>query len=322
MGSEQIGQWLRSLRDAALSVGWGGLLGWLGLAALVYLLVRMVRRWVDREVEDVNRRHALRKGARYTGGFVILLAALLLVAGRVGQLATIVGLVGAGLAIALQDLGKSLAGWVFLTTRSGFGPGTRTEVDGIEGEVIDIGLLKTTVLEVGNLVHGRQSSGRLATVPNSKFLNEKSFFSPSYTPYTWQEIRFLLTYESDWRRGVELLEEFAREEDRKIDEEVDEAFRELERRYAFKMGPRTPIVYVTAEDSGIQLTLRHLTHLRERRGARDRITRSMIEAVGREPDLSFAYPTMRFYRRGEEEPSTGTGPAAGEIADRSDDGSG
>lgn len=316
MGSDQIGQWLMSLRDAALSVGWGGLLGWLGLAALVYLLVRMVRRWVDREVEDVNRRHALRKGARYTGGFVVLLVAFLLVAGRVGQFATIIGLVGAGLAIALQDLGKSLAGWVFLTTRSGFGPGTRTEVDGIEGEVIDIGLLKTTVLEVGNLVHGRQSSGRLATVPNSKFLNEKSFFSPSYASYTWQEIRFLLTYESDWRRGVELLKEFARGEDRKIDEEVDEAFRELERRYAFKMGPRTPIVYVTAEDSGIQLTLRHLTHLRQRRGARDRITRSMIEAVEREPDLSFAYPTMRFYRRGEEEPS------AGEVTDRSDDGSG
>lgn len=297
MGSQQVGEWLTSLRDAALSVGWAGLLGWLGLSVLVVFAVRLARRWIDREVEDVNRRHALRKATRYTGGAVVLVVALSLLVGRVGQFATIVGLIGAGLAIALQDLGKSVAGWVFLTTRSGFGPGTRTEVDGIEGEVIDIGLLKTTLLEVGNLVHGRQSSGRLATVPNSRFLNESSYFSPSYSPYMWQELRFLLTYESDWKRGVELLEEIAREEGGTDEEEVDRAFEELERRYAFKMGPRTPIVYVTTEDSGIQLTLRHLTSVRRRRGVRDRITRSMIEAVEREPGLSFAYPTMRFYRR-------------------------
>ncbi len=312
MGSQQVGEWLSSLRDAALSVGWTGLLGWLGLAVVIVVAVRLVRRWIDREVEDVNRRHALRKAAGYTGGAVVLIAGLSLLVGRVGQLATILGLIGAGLAIALQDLGKSVAGWIFLTTRSGFGPGTRTEVDGIEGEVIDIGLLKTTVLEVGNRVHGRQSSGRLATVPNSRFLNESSFFSPSYSPYTWQELRFLLTYESDWRRAAELLEEIAHEEGGADEEAVDRAFEELERRYAFKMGHRTPIVYVTAEDSGVQITLRHLSHVRERRGVRDRITRSMIDAVERDPNLSFAYPTTRFYRRGEgRDPDGGSGGPAG-----------
>lgn len=314
MGSQQIGEWLSSLRDAALSVGWSGLLGWLGLALLVAFLVRVVRRWIDREVEDVNRRHALRKGARYGGGVIVLVVGISLLVGRVGQFATILGLVGAGLAIALQDLGKSLAGWIYLTTRAGFGPGTRTEVGGVEGEVIDIGLLKTTVLEVGNLVHGRQSSGRLATIPNSRFLNENSYFSPTYSQYTWQELRFLLTYESDWKRATDLLEEIALEEDDADERDVDRSFRELERRYAFKMGPRTPIVYVTAEESGIQLTLRHLTHVRQRRGIRDRITRSMIDAVEGEPDVSFAYPTVRVYRRGEEAADEGRrspGPAAG-----------
>lgn len=128
MGSRQIGEWLSSLRDAALSVCWTGLLGWLGLALFVYFLVRLFRRWIDREVEDVNRRHALRKTARYGGGVIVLAVGLALMVGRVGQFAIILGLVGAGLAIALQDVGKSLAGWIHLTTRAGFGPGTRTEV--------------------------------------------------------------------------------------------------------------------------------------------------------------------------------------------------
>lgn len=303
VGSDQARQVLDSLRDTVLSVGWSDVLGWLGLLVVVLLVVLLVRRWVDREIEDVNRRHALRKGVQYAGGFVVLLAALALLVGRVGQLATVIGLIGAGLVIALQDLGKSVAGWIYLSTRPGFGPGTRTEVGGVEGEVIDVGILKTTVLEVGNRVFGRQSSGRLATVPNYRFLNENSFFSPSYAPYMWQELQFLLTYESDWKRGVEVLEEIAREEGGILEEDVDRAFHELERRYAFKMGPRTPIVYVTAEDSGVELTLRHLTLLRERRGERDRITRAMMEAVAREPELDFAYPTMRVYRRAEEEPA-------------------
>lgn len=299
MGSEQIGQFLGSVRDAIRSLGWTDLIGWLGLLLVVLVLIRLIRRWVEQEVEDVNRRHALRKGVGYAGGLVIILAGLSLLLGRVGQIATVIGLVGAGLAIALQDLGKSVAGWIYLATRPGVGPGARAEVGGIEGEVIDVGILKTTLLEVGNRVHGLQSSGRLATVPNSRFLNENAFFNPTYASFSWQELQFLITYESDWKRGVEVLEEIARQEDEELEDDPERAFQELERRYAFKVGPRTPIVYVTAQDSGVQLTLRHLTALRERRGARDRITRAMMETVAQEPDLEFAYPTMRVYRRSE-----------------------
>ncbi len=308
MGSEQIGQFLGTLRDAVRSLGWTDLVGWLGLLLVVLLLVHLGRRWVDREVEDVNRRHTLRKWVQYTGGLILIAAALSLLVGRIGQLATVIGLVGAGLAIALQDLGKSVAGWIYLSTRGGFGPGARAEVGGVEGEIIDIGILKTTLLEVGNRVHGLQSSGRLATVPNSLFLNDKAFITPTYAPYSWQELQFIITYESDWERGVEILEEIGRREDEDLGREADRAFHELERRYAFKVGPLTPIVYVTAEDSGVKLTLRHLTPLRERRGARDRITRAMMEAVAREPNLEFAYPTVRFYRKGEEGEEGGRRP--------------
>lgn len=301
MQTGAIGQWLEGLREAVMGVGWEGFLGWLVLLLLVVVAARLARGWVDREVEDVNRRHVLRKATTYAGGAIVLLAAVALVVGRIGQFATILGLLGAGMAIALRDIGTSMAGWVYITTRPGFGPGSRAEIGGVEGEVIDVGILNTTLLEVGNLVHGRQSSGRLATIPNSKFLTEHCFFSPSFAPFNWQEIQFLLTYESDWRRGVEVLEEIAREVDAALDLDFGPSFRELERRYAFKIGPTTPIVYVTAADSGVLLTLRHLSHIRQRRGARNRITRAMLEAVEREPSLEFAYPTTRFYRRGEGE---------------------
>lgn len=299
MNAERISEWLGSLGEG-ISVTLGDFALWLLIALLVAALVRLVRRFVVDEVEDVNRRHVLRKWVSYVGFFIVLVVGIGLFVGRFGQMATVIGLLAAGLAIALQDIGKSAAGWVYLSSHAGFGPGARVEVDGVVGEVIDVGILKTTVLEVGNLVRGRQSSGRLATIANSKFLNDNFFINPSYSPFSWHEIPFLLTYESDWRKGAEILEELGRREFEGMEEMTSASFRQLEGRYAFKYGPLTPIVYVRAADSGVELVLRYLVHIRRRRGSADRITRAMLEAVEREPGLDFAYPTTRIYRRNEE----------------------
>lgn len=300
MNAERVGEWLAGLPARLGEVALGEVATLLLTVLLVVVAVRLVRRWIDGQIEDVNRRHMLRKWAGYVGGLIVIGVAVGLFVGRLAQVATVLGLIGAGLAIALQEVAKSAAGWVYLSSKSGFGPGARVEVQGIVGEVVDVGILKTTVLEVGNLVKARQSSGRLATIPNSFFLTEIVLVSLSYSPYAWQEISYLLTYESDWRRGVEELEVLGEKEYEGMEAETARAFHRLERSYAFKYGARTPIVYVRAADSGVELTLRLLTHIRSRRGVADRVTRGMLEAVERDPSLDFAYPTTRFYTRGEE----------------------
>lgn len=276
------------------------LLLWIVVALVVLALVRLARRWIAGNVEDVNRRHLLSKRVGYAGALLVILLGLSFFVGHFGQLATVVGLVGAGAAIALQDVGKSAAGWLYLTGHKELGPGTRVEVGGLVGEIIDIGILKTTVLEVGNLVYGRQSSGRLASIPNSRLLDDNVFFTPNDAAYVWQELRFLLTFESDWRRALRLLEKLGREEFKRWAGDAEASFRTLGRRYAFKYGALTPIVYLTLADSGIELTLRYLVPLRKRRGSADRVGRAVLEAVEEDPSVDFAYPTWRVYRSGEE----------------------
>lgn len=300
MNLAQMKQWLRTLSGTLTPELLGKLLYLLLVVLIALALIRLVRGWIDREVEDVNRRHRFRKVVGYVGGLFVVVFGFALLGGALGNLATVFAIIGAGLALAFQDLAKSAAGWLYLIGQRGLGPGARIEVDGIVGEIVDVGVLKTTVLEVGNLVYGRQSSGRLASIPNSHLLGQSVLFTTDFSPFAWNEVQFLLTYESDWRRGKELLEGFAREVTEDIEPETERAFRELERRYAFKYGALTPIVYVAAADSGVQLTLRYLTHIRRRRGSADHITRRMLEAVEREPRLEFAYPTWRTYRRGEE----------------------
>lgn len=301
MNTQAIRDWLDGL-PAELSMGLlYDLLLLVVVAVLVAVGVRVSRDWISRGIEDVNRRHRLRKRVGYAGALLVVLVALTLFVGRLGALAAFVAVVAAGVAIALQDVAKSTVGWVYISGRTGIGPGARVEMDGVVGEVIDVGVLKTTVLEVGHLVYGRQSSGRLISIPNSRFLTENVVLSPDFSPYAWQEIQFVLTYESDWRGAAEVLEEIGLREHEGDERAVRYAFRAMEERYAFKHGPLTPIVYVKAAESGVEITLRFLTHIRKRRGAGDRVTRAMLEAVERDPKLDFAYPTWRIYTRGEGE---------------------
>ena len=289
-------------RDIYLHTGAQKLLVFVALAVLLYFLYRLVRRSVATHIEDVNQRHVLRKGAMYGYVVVLLLLAVALFADLLTGFGTFLAVILAGIAVALQDVLKSLVGWLYMSTRSGVGIGSRIEVEGVVGDVIDIGVLKTTLLEVGNLVYGRQSTGRLVTIPNHLMLSASVFSAASINPFVWQEMRVLVTYESDWERAEEILRQVAGEVHDEIAPELERGFRKLERRFAFKYGTLTPIVYVTMADSGVDLTLRYLSHVRRRRGSSDRISRQLLHAFEQEPNVELAYPTYRMFRLGEHPP--------------------
>ncbi len=175
--------------------------------------------------------------------------------------------------------------------------------------MIDIGLLKTTLLEVGEpLVHALQSTGRIVTVPNSVFLNKNVISSATVNPLVWQEIQVLVTFESDWKRAREIIEEIAMELYEELVPDLRAGFASLEREFAFRLGSTAPIVYTQIADSGVLLTLRNLTPVRKRRSMTNRLSTAILDRFAEEPTVEFAYPTYRAYRLGEE-----TAPVRSEL---------
>lgn len=295
---------LETWRDLYLRTSVEKLLVFVLFAALLYLAARLARRSIIRNIEDVNRRHVLRKAVTY--GYVAFLGviAVALFADWLAGLGTILALLVAGIAVALQDVLKSVVGWIYLSGRAGVEIGSRIEVDGIVGDVIDIGVLKTTVLEVGgSLIYGRQSTGRLVTIPNYRMLSEAVMIAPASAPYVWQEAQLTVTFESDWRRAEAILRSVGDDLHAEVAPKLERGFRALERRYAFKHGALTPIVYVTIGRDGIELTLRFLVSVRGRRGMIDRASRRILEALAAEPDVRVAYGTFRVV---EQPPEIGT----------------
>ncbi|UCF18488.1 MAG: mechanosensitive ion channel family protein [Gemmatimonadota bacterium] len=272
------------------------------IGAALYGLSRLIRRGIDAHIEDVNQRHQLRKIVTYAFWIALAVAAVTLFAEPLAgaNIGTILGLIAAAVTIALADVVRSLAGWIYISSRRGVEIGSRVEVEGITGDVIDIGLLKTTLLEVGKpLVHGLQSTGRIVTVPNSLFLMGKVFASASVNPLVWQEIQVLVTFESDWKRARQIVEEIANDQYQKIVPDLRRGFEKLERQFAFRLGSTAPIVYTEIADSGVLLTLRYLTPVRRRRSSVDHVSTEILNRFAEDPSVDFAYPTYRAYRLGE-----------------------
>lgn len=314
-------------RDIYLATGAEKLLVFLGLALALYLVARLTRRAITHHIEDVNRRHVVRKSVTYAYVILLVFVAVALFADWLTGLGAILALLVAGAAVALQDVLKSIVGWLYLSGKAGIEIGSRIEVNGIIGDVIDIGMLKTTMLEVGGtLVYGRQSTGRLVTVPNYRILSDSVLISTASSPFLWNEVRIVVTFESDWRRAEEILKDVGNEIHAQVAPDLQRGFRYLERRYAFKYGALTPIVYVSIGESGVELTLRFLVHVRRRRGAIDHASRRILAALATEPNVRIAYTTYRLYRSGEasgdgrpppvgDEGARGVGPAEGMVVE-------
>lgn len=277
------------------AIPWGWIAALL-LIALGYLGYRMLAHRIGDQVADAEKRHRYRKRLRYAVGAIVLVVLIVLFIDKIRELGTLLGFAGAGLAIALREYLASILAWFYLMTQRNIALGSRIEVGSARGDVIDIGLFKLTLVEVRGEGIGEQSSGRLVTVPNYKLLTDPVYLFTLATPYVWDEIDFLVTFESDWERGRELIGQVGREVTVPHQEDIDAGFRRLGEYFAFRPGITTPIVYVSILTSGVNLKLRYLTNVRQRRGSRDEISRKVLRLFRETPGIELAYPTSRVYR--------------------------
>lgn len=281
----------------------------LGLSAatqskLFYSLVAILAIWaarrgilwvIWRRVEDVRVRYRWRKTLTY-----FLVAIGILVVGRIWfegfqSLATYLGLLSAGIAIALKDPLANLAGWAFILWRRPFEVGDRIQIGDFKGDVIDARLFQFSLLEIGNWVHADQSTGRIIHVPNGKILTDVLANYTKGFRYIWNEIAVMVTFESNWHKAKTILEEVVGKHGAHLSEEAEQQIRAVSRQFMIFYSSLTPIVYTSVADSGIVLTMRFLCEPRQRRGSEQMMWEDILDRFGAEDDIDFAYPTQRLY---------------------------
>lgn len=272
-----------------------------GLILFIALLRSLLLLIVRGQTEDARLRYHWRKGITYTLGIIGLVTVARIWIVGLGSIWTFVGLVGAGVVISLKEPLSNFAAWVFLIWRRPFTVGDRVQIGDYAGDVIDLGMLEFSLLEIGNWVHGDQSTGRIIHVPNGRvFVDPVANYTRDF-PYLWNEIEVLVTFESNWTAAKDILLGVAQRQGRSLSEDAEQAVLAASKRFMIFYSTLSPTVYTKVTQSGVSLTIRYLCEARQRRDTEQNIWESVLREIGARDDIDFAYPTRRFFSRREEE---------------------
>lgn len=284
----------RTLEETSLQ--YSNVLETVAIIVALFVIRVVVIRIVYRQVEDTGIRYRWRKNVTYLLVFIGLLLIGRTWVEAIGSLATFLGLLSAGLAIALRDPVTDMAGWLFLIWRKPFKVGDRIEIGSNKGDVIDIRFFKFTILEIGNWVHADQSTGRVIHIPNHLIFSDSISNYTSDFEFIWNEIEIVFTFESNWRKAKKMLEAITEDHLKEYVNDAEQQVRRATKSYLIRYRNLTPIVYTEVVGDGIKLTIRHLSNPRRRRGINQMIWEDVLDGVAAEDDLDFAYKTYRIYQ--------------------------
>jgi small-conductance mechanosensitive channel len=230
------------------------------------------------EFASYTYRHLARYGAVLAG----IVALLVVWRSVIGHLAIFGGLLAAGLAFAMQEVIASVAGWFNIVSGGIYRVGDRVEIAGVKGDVIDITLLRTKLLEMGSSlpdepswVGGRQSTGRIVSISNKATFDEPTYNYSSFFEFVWEELRIPVPYRSDWKRAEQIMLEEAQRVS--ATEGAREAMAEMTRRFPMPAHELDPRVYVTLTDNWVELAARFVIPVRRSRGIHDQLSRAIRE---------------------------------------------
>jgi len=246
---------------------------------IVVVLVRYVQRALGRYVENSQRRYRLRKLVTIGGYAVALVLLSVVFSDKLSGLTVMFGVLGAGIAFALQEVIVSIAGWIALSFGRLYDVGDRIQLGGIKGDVIDIGVLRTTLMECGAWIKGDQYNGRVVRVSNSFIFKEPVYNYSSDFPFLWDEIRIPVRYGSNYkmaRQGFQqVLEEITGEHARTLKGE----WRKMTDKYMLEDAQLAPMVSLKMDDNWVEFALRYVVDYKKRRSTKDRICSLILELI-------------------------------------------
>jgi small-conductance mechanosensitive channel len=209
------------------------------------------------------------------------------------QLAAFLGLVGAGVAFALQRVITAVAGYFVILRGKTFNVGDRIQMGGVRGDVIGLSFMQTRIMEMGQApkeqgdapsmwVRSRQFTGRIVTVTNDKVFDEPIYNYTHEFPYIWDEINLPIRYQDDRAKAEQILLEAARRHAVTRDKIGDDEVKRLEGSFGIKVGDIEPHTYWRITDNWLEITIRFLAPDHGIRNIKDQMSREILAALDTE----------------------------------------
>jgi small-conductance mechanosensitive channel len=262
----------------------------LGALLVVYILIGWV--WLPRK-----RKNESLFLARRLSRYLHVLAATGIVAGfffdDLSMVAAAFGLVSAAMVIALKDIFTSIAGWLAMMMGGRMSIGDRVEIDTTKGDVLDIDLLRTTMLEVNGWLGSDQPTGRVISMPNNFIFTKKLFNYSHGHPYIWSKVDFTVTLDSPAGEALALFKRVLEDETRTQFAEARVAASAMRSRYGIEDAVYEPKVRMRVGEHGVVLGLFYVSHYKDLSSTRTRITRRVIIELEKNPRIRLSFNTLQ-----------------------------
>lgn len=260
----------------------------------LWIISRLLLRIASRRQTDSRKLYQWKKTTNYvvTGLGIIALANIWFEGFQ--SIATFLGLLSAGLVLALRDPIANMFGWVFLISKRPFKVGDRIKINEFTGDVIDIAFFQFTLNELGEWVDSEQATGRVVHIPNSRVFTQPQINYNYGFPFLWHEVKVPITFESNWQKAKAMLEEIGNTYCEHLSEAAEQTVRKESQRHLIFYKDYKPRVFTKVKEYGVQLTVRYLCALNGRRESENKIWEAVLSKFQAAPDIRFAYPTTRF----------------------------
>jgi small-conductance mechanosensitive channel len=246
---------------------------------LIHATFRVLEHTLPRRFGRADARYKVRKFVVFSGYVSILLFLAFLFEDRLGRLSFAVGIAGAGVAVALQDVLASIAGAFSIGFSRLFAVGDRVQIGDTRGDVIDLGLLRTTLMETGNWVNCDLYNGRIVRIPNSAVLKGSVFNYSQGFRFIWDEIKLQFTTTSDCEFAREMLLGVAKQAIGEYLIEAQNSWRQMSDTYQSEKPPLEPMVALVVNAGALEFSLSYVVDYTKRTFMKDRLFTRIVEAV-------------------------------------------
>jgi len=246
---------------------------------IINVLVRISRRALLPKIEGIDTRYRFRKLIGFIGMLVAFILITVVFSDRLGNLTVAFGVAGAGIAFALQEVIASIAGWAAISVGGFYSVGDRVQVGGITGDVIDIGILRTTVMEIGEWVKADLYNGRIVRIANSFVFKAPVFNYSADFHFLWDEITVPIKYGSDYHLAREILHSVTINQVGGYIPHAKSDWDKMVRKFMIEKATVEPMVTMLANDNWIEFTVRYVVDYKKRRSTKDQLFTKILESL-------------------------------------------
>jgi len=246
---------------------------------IISIAVRFFRRYLSAYIKDNDNRYRARKFVTLIGYATGILFVSTIFSDKLGGLTVAFGVAGAGIAFALQEVIASVAGWLAVSAGNFYKTGDRIQLGGIMGDVIDIGVLRTTLMECGQWVKGDLYNGRIVRVANSFVFKEPVFNYSGDFQFLWDEIVMPVKFGCDYGLAKKIFIEVAAEVTGDYARHAMSAWKDMVNKYMIEDAKVEPMVTIQVTDNWMEFTIRYVVDYKKRRMTKDILFTRIIEEI-------------------------------------------